>query len=76
MKQDFSQFKELPAPLPVGERVIISSPGGGGIGDPFTRERALVETDLANGLISQDAARKLYGLDAARLEPQLVEAAK
>ena len=22
MKQDFSQFKELPAPLPVGERVI------------------------------------------------------
>ena len=22
MKQDFNQFKELPAPLPVGERVI------------------------------------------------------
>ena len=22
MKQDFDQFKELPAPLPVGERVI------------------------------------------------------
>jgi len=62
--------------VPVGERVIISSPGGGGIGDPRTRERALVEADLANGLISQDAARELYGLDVARPEPQLVEAAK
>ena len=62
--------------VPVGERVMISSPGGGGIGDPHARERALVEADLANGLISLDAARKLYGLDVARPEPQLVEAAK
>jgi N-methylhydantoinase B len=54
--------------IPAGDRVIIMSPGGGGIGDPRDRERAMVESDLANELISFEAARELYGLELAAAE--------
>jgi N-methylhydantoinase B len=54
--------------IPAGDRVIILSPGGGGIGDPSTRARAMVESDLANELISFEAARDLYGLELAAAE--------
>ncbi|QCK84496.1 hydantoinase B/oxoprolinase family protein [Phreatobacter aquaticus] len=53
-------------PVQPGERLIIQSPGGGGLGDPTARDRAAVEADLANELISQDAARSLYGLNVAQ----------
>jgi len=49
--------------IPAGDRVIIMSPGGGGVGDPRTRERAMIEVDLAHELISAEAARELYGLE-------------
>ncbi len=48
--------------IPVGERVLIMSPGGGGIGDPRTRDRAQVAIDLRDGLITAEAARELYGM--------------
>jgi N-methylhydantoinase B len=51
--------------IPAGDRVIILSPGGGGIGDPATRDRAMVEADLANELISPETARDLYGFGLA-----------
>jgi acetone carboxylase, alpha subunit len=35
--------------------------GGPGYGDPLEREPALIEKDLANGLMTEDVARKLYG---------------
>jgi N-methylhydantoinase B len=54
--------------IPAGDRVIIQSPGGGGVGDPRQRSRAQVEADLANELISLDAARDLYGLERAAAE--------
>ncbi|MBW6398199.1 hydantoinase B/oxoprolinase family protein [Roseomonas sp. HJA6] len=44
-----------------GERVLVQSPGGGGVGDPAGRERHLVARDLEYGLISEKAARELYG---------------
>jgi N-methylhydantoinase B len=40
------------------------SPGGGGIGDPKDRDRAQIEADLRNGLISAQAADEIYGLNA------------
>src|ERR1700719_2187105 len=51
-----------------GKGQHLISPGGGGIGDPRTRARAMVETDLANELISFEAARDLYGLELAAAE--------
>jgi N-methylhydantoinase B len=54
--------------VPAGDRVIILSPGGGGVGDPRQRSRAQVAADLANELISPDAARDLYGLELAAAE--------
>lgn len=64
-----------------GERVTILSAGGGGHGDPVARARVSVETDLANGLISLDAAREIYRYEAAgsaatEAQPPAVEAAQ
>ena len=37
-------------------------PGGGGYGDPYTRDPALVATDVRNGLVSRAAAADMYGV--------------
>ena len=50
--------------IPAGDRVIIMSPGGGGMGDPKQRDRALIARDLTNGLISSKTAQDVYGFDA------------
>lgn len=44
-----------------GDRVQILTPGGGGYGDPATRDPALLEADLRDGFVSADAARRDYG---------------
>ena len=38
-------------------------PGGGGWGDPRERDTEAVEVDLANEVISVEAAVNVYGLD-------------
>ncbi len=48
--------------LQPGDRLTIRYAGGGGYGPPAERDPALVERDLRNGLISERAARELYGL--------------
>lgn len=45
-----------------GGRVRLESPGGGGWGDPMRRAPAAVARDVANGLVSVDAAREAYGV--------------
>ena len=45
-----------------GERVVLSLPGGGGYGDPFEREPALVARDVGDGLVSVDRASTAYGV--------------
>ncbi|MFN0305114.1 MAG: hydantoinase B/oxoprolinase family protein [Burkholderiales bacterium] len=55
---------------------------GGGYGDPLTRDPAVVHADLARGVISETAARTLYGIatsasgeldsDATRLHRQVL----
>lgn len=45
-----------------GDRVRILTPGGGGYGEPGTRERAQVESDVADGFVSAAAAHRDYGL--------------
>jgi N-methylhydantoinase B len=49
--------------VPAGATLILETPGGGGIGDPRSRDRASVRADLAAGLVSEDAAATIYGLD-------------
>ena len=51
--------------IPDGERLILELPGGGGMGDPHTRDRAAVAADLRNGLITAEQARELYGFTEA-----------
>jgi N-methylhydantoinase B/oxoprolinase/acetone carboxylase alpha subunit len=45
-----------------GDRVIVETPGGGGYGDP--KQRRDVAADVANGKVSAQAARVLYGMDS------------
>lgn len=46
-----------------GERLIVRYAGGGGYGDPLSRDGARVRRDLRDGYISPAAARRDYGLD-------------
>jgi N-methylhydantoinase B len=45
-----------------GQRVRLETPGGGGFGDPLTRDPACVARDVAFGYISGEAARRDYGV--------------
>ena len=37
-------------------------PGGGGFGEPHQRDPARVAADVADGLVSREAAREVYGV--------------
>ena len=50
------------SPLLKGDRLIIETSGGGGFGDPRERERDAVLRDVEDGVISEDEARRVYGL--------------
>ena len=47
--------------LKAGDRILLKSAGGGGFGDPHERDRDALARDVAEGRISQNAARTLYG---------------
>lgn len=49
--------------LEQGDTVTHISPGGGGYGAPQLRERWRVEADVEAGLVSREAARRLYGVE-------------
>jgi N-methylhydantoinase B/oxoprolinase/acetone carboxylase alpha subunit len=44
-----------------GDQVLIRTAGGGGYGEPLRRPAALVQDDLENGLVSEEAVGELYG---------------
>ncbi|MEM8836975.1 MAG: hydantoinase B/oxoprolinase family protein [Pseudomonadota bacterium] len=44
-----------------GERLIFETPGGGGYGPPNKRDAEALENDVANGIVSPEAARTKYG---------------
>jgi len=71
---------ETTVPLPTagmtmasGQVELVLSQGGGGFGDPLEREPDLVVADVAEGLVSPDAARLVYGvvMEAAPGYPRL-----
>jgi N-methylhydantoinase B len=47
--------------VPKGDSLVVELPGGGGFGDPKTRDADLVAADLAAGLVTPRAARSEYG---------------
>lgn len=49
--------------IPAGDRLIIQSSGGGGAGDPKSRDRAMVAKDLRDGMIHARTAREIYGYE-------------
>jgi N-methylhydantoinase B len=53
-----------------GDRVVVSTPGGGGFGDPLAREPALVAADVRKGYYRPEDVATLFGvvLDADTLE--------
>jgi len=67
-------------PLKAGDVVRIVTTGGGGWGDPLTREPERVRMDVARGVVSLRAARESYGVvlvpnDDVRLPYAVDEAA-
>ncbi len=52
--------------VPAGARVVIEMPGGGGLGDPKTRDPDAVAADVRAGLISPQAARSAYRVALTR----------
>jgi N-methylhydantoinase B len=46
--------------IPDGNRLILELPGGAGMGDPCTRDPALVAKDARDGLVSVRDAREFY----------------
>lgn len=48
-------------PLKRGDIVATRTGGGGGYGDPRERSSELIERDVQNGFVSEEAARSIYG---------------
>ena len=57
--------RELPTKvhttLDRGEQLVVETPGGGGWGDPAGRDRAAIERDVEDELISAERAAGIYG---------------
>jgi N-methylhydantoinase B len=59
-----------------GSVVRVETPGGGGYGDPLTRDRSLVLQDLREGRIGQESAENDYGLVRADVSEPAIAAAR
>lgn len=60
-----------------GSHLFVESAGGGGYGDPHTRDVALVQRDVLDGIVSLPAAREHYGVvlsrDARRIDKKATD---
>ncbi|MDM0005845.1 hydantoinase B/oxoprolinase family protein [Variovorax sp. J22G73] len=55
--------------VPAGDRLVVETPGGGGLGEPSKRDPALVARDLREGLVSAEASAASVRAGAASLAP-------
>ena len=55
-------YKTENRPLQAGDRVRMSTGGGGGYGDPRERPVELVQRDVIRGFVSRESARDDYGV--------------
>jgi N-methylhydantoinase B len=77
------QIEMVPAkfdalPLAPGDAFVMRTGGGGGWGDPFARDAALVLRDVRVGLLTAEQAREFYGvaIDAMMLTVDEAESAR
>ena len=59
--------------LRAGDAIDVATPGGGGYGDPFDREPALVANDVRDAIVSPEAAAAEYGVvvsPSGELDPE------
>jgi len=54
-------IKRTQMPIEEGETVTFFTPGGGGFGPPAERDRNVLAAEIAEGLISPEAAKVSYG---------------
>jgi N-methylhydantoinase B len=54
--------KEQDIPMKAGDRVCVYTPGGGGYGDPFTREPERVLADVTLGYYTAEEAAERFGV--------------
>jgi N-methylhydantoinase B len=47
--------------IDAGDSLVLELPGGGGFGRPRDRDPAALVADIADGLVSLEAARRDYG---------------
>ena len=48
--------------VPPGRRIVMETPGGGGLGDPCDRDRARVREDVLDGYVTAEVAAREYGM--------------
>jgi N-methylhydantoinase B len=48
--------------VPANGRVVMEAPGSGGYGLPAGRDPASLREDLADGYVTEEAARRDYGI--------------
>ena len=53
-------------PLKAGDRVRVGTPGGGGYGNPLTRDPSLVAEDVRLGRYTPTQARDMFGVAVDR----------
>jgi N-methylhydantoinase B len=53
--------KDQDIEIGVGDVVRVSTPGGGGFGDPARRDGASIARDVARGYYTEDEAREKFG---------------
>jgi N-methylhydantoinase B len=58
--------KDLIRDVPVGTVYVQEAGGGGGYGDPRERDPRVVREEVRNGIISEEAARRIYGVEIER----------
>ena len=59
---EFETCKNPAIPLEEGDQVIVTAGGGGGYGDPLTRDPEAVRRDVLEGYVSLEHARVDYGV--------------
>ena len=61
-----------------GDTIRVSTPGGGGYGNPFERDVALVERDVIRGYYTSRQAEELFGVvfqpDGKSVDPAATDA--